>query len=373
MTTPIIANAPQPQATDSVWFLAGQFTPSEPIRHILIHVTPFVVGRRSDANLCIPSQTVSSRHAEIIDHGDSLLIRDLQSTNGTYLNGKRIEGDAVIEPNDLVQFADVTFRARRQAVNRNDRTLQEDVCDHALALVQFDKLMSERSVVPFYQPIVDLANGQVMGYEVLGRSRLVGLETPQAMFRAAGQLNLEVELSRMFRWEGIQASSSFAEVPHLFVNTHPAELDRPGLLESMRSNRGIHPDQPLTLEIHEAAVTSATMMRELRDALDDLGIGLAYDDFGAGQTRLVELVEVQPDYLKFDIELIRNIHRASPQRQQMLATLVRMVCELGVVPLAEGVECEGEDETCRQLGFKLGQGYFYGKPAPARRWSGPEA
>ena len=50
----------------------------------------------------------------------------------------------------------------------------------------------------------------------------------------------------------------------------------------------------------------------------------------------------------------------------MLATLVKMAQELGVVTLAEGVECDAESEVCREIGFELAQGFYYGEPAPAR-------
>jgi EAL domain-containing protein (putative c-di-GMP-specific phosphodiesterase class I) len=124
------------------------------------------------------------------------------------------------------------------------------------------------------------------------------------------------------------------------------------------------------LEIHETAVTDPVKMAEMRAHLAALKISLAYDDFGSGQSRLNELIESPPDYLKFDMSLIRDIDSATPQRQQILATLVQMVRSLGIVPLAEGVETEGESATCLQMGFELGQGYLYGKPSAARK-SGP--
>ncbi len=136
--------------------------------------------------------------------------------------------------------------------------------------------------------------------------------------------------------------------------------------------RESHPDQPLTLEIHESAVTDAARMAEIRPALAKLNIGLAYDDFGAGQSRLNELSESSPDYVKFDMSLIRDIDAASPQRQQVVATLVQMVRNLGIISVAEGVETEAESETCLQMGFDLGQGFFYGRPAPVRK-SSPDA
>jgi EAL domain-containing protein (putative c-di-GMP-specific phosphodiesterase class I) len=121
---------------------------------------------------------------------------------------------------------------------------------------------------------------------------------------------------------------------------------------------------PVTLEIHEAAVTSPKLMHELRSTLDDLGYLLAYDDFGSGQARLIELIEVPPHVLKFDLALTRDIDHAPAHRQRMLASLVQMACDLGIQPLAEGMETRGEAETCLQLGFELSQGFFYGEPVP---------
>jgi EAL domain-containing protein (putative c-di-GMP-specific phosphodiesterase class I) len=354
------------EATAALWFLTGQVNAGDPVRVVPIHISPFRVGRRSDVALCIPSRTVSSVHAEIIDQGDSLVVRDLQSTNGTYVNGRRVTDQIAVKPEDLIQFADVPFRVRRQSSSGTTPTVHEDVCDQAFALVQFDKLMSSRSVIPYYQPIVDMQNAEPIGYEVLGRSEVFGLESPAAMFRAASQLDLEVELSRMFRWEGIRTCAVLDEPPHLFVNTHPRELLEAGLLESLQGIRDVSPRQPLTLEIHEGAVTDVANMNELRAALKDLNVNLAYDDFGEGQNRLIELVEVRPDYLKFDIVLIREIHRAAQPRQQMLEKLVQIVRELGVIPLAEGIECQEEATACRELGFQLAQGFFYGRPAPIR-------
>ncbi len=354
-----------PDGEASAWFLAGQLGAGGDTSHVAIKASPFLIGRRPEASLCLPFQTVSGMHAEILVDTHGLVLRDLNSTNGTFVNGCRVESEIPLKFDDLIQFADVPVRVRRQSAESRTQTLAEDVYDQAIALMQFDKLMSERRVTPFYQPVIDIATRELVGYEVLGRSRLVGITTPAAMFFAAAKLNLEVQLSRMLRWEGIQHSAAFPGQPHLFVNTHPAELAEPGLAESLRAVREFNPEQPLTLEIHEAAVTNETMMTELRASLLDLNITMAYDDFGAGRAQLSELAKVRPEYIKFDISLVHNIHIANAQHQQMVASLVKMVLELGIIPLAEGVECEDESEACRQLGFELGQGYYYGRPAAA--------
>jgi EAL domain-containing protein (putative c-di-GMP-specific phosphodiesterase class I) len=246
------------------------------------------------------------------------------------------------------------------------RTIAGDSSDRALALIQFDKLMSEKAVLPHFQPIVDFRTIETTGYEILGRSRLFGLNTPHAMFSAAAVLDLESELSRLMRTEGMQCAAMLPGDPLMFVNTHPAELAEQGVLEfSLRELRELTPQARIVLEIHEAAVTCVRQMRELRALLTELNMGLAYDDFGAGQARIVELGEAPPDYLKFDIELIHEIDRASPERQRMLSSLVNIVHDLGIASLAEGVETEAEHEICQQMGFHFAQGFYYGKPAVA--------
>ena len=105
-------------------------------------------------------------------------------------------------------------------------------------------------------------------------------------------------------------------------------------------------------------------MRELHAELRELDMRLAYDDFGAGENRLVELVEAPPDFLKFDISLVRDLD-VSEHRQQLLASLLKVTRDLNITSVAEGIETAGEAEACQRAGFELAQGFFFGRPAPA--------
>ncbi len=335
---------------------------------ILVHPIPFTVGRRPGCSLQLNFKTISGNHAELTVDNDQLWVNDLNSTNGTYVNGRRIAEPTPLREEDLLQFADMAFRIKSERRSTTCQTMQEDMCDQALALVQFDRLMENRLVTPFYQPIIDMKSGQFRGYEVLARSRLFGLESCAAMFDAASRLNMEVELSRMLRWEGVREGLNLPDNSTLFVNTHPLEIRAEGLVDSMATARQLSAEVPIILEVHEAAITDPKEMRELRAHLKELNIGIAYDDFGAGQTRLSELVEAPPDYLKFDISMIRGIDQAPRERQKMLASLVNMVIDLGVNPLAEGVESAGEAEACRDMGFLTAQGFHFGRPAPVRQF-----
>ena len=79
----------------AVWFLVGHLNPLDQSRepaHIPITTAKFSIGRRPNAALCLPHRTISSHHAEIENHGNKLILRDLGSTNGTYVNGDRLQG-----------------------------------------------------------------------------------------------------------------------------------------------------------------------------------------------------------------------------------------------------------------------------------------
>lgn len=349
----------------TVWILSGSLSGTDGPQNYSLTPPSVRVGRKPGSDLLLSHPTVSGHHARFDMRYDELWLVELGSTNGTFVNGKRLQGEIRIQEEDLIQFAEVAFRVRRNHRRAAASTVQGNVSDQALALVQFDRFMEQRLVIPHFQPIIDLISGALLGYEVLARSKVIGLESCGAMFDIAGRLNMEVELSRMLRWEGIREATTLPGSPKVFVNTHPLELQREGLLNSMIMARQLTSQTQLVLEIHEAAISDPKQMRELKERLRDLRVELAFDDFGAGQTRLAELTEARPDYLKFDMSLIRGIDQAGPERQKLVQSLVAVTLDLGITPLAEGIETESESEVCRQLGFALAQGYHFGRPSPA--------
>jgi EAL domain-containing protein (putative c-di-GMP-specific phosphodiesterase class I) len=333
-------------------------------RTIALREFPFVVGRLPECALCIPAPNISKEHAEIVLEAGRLYVHDLGSTNGTFVNRRRVAGREPLHDGDLIYFASEAFRLQRQAADSHLRTVAEGSFVVVQSLCQFDRLMSERAVIPHFQPVVSLAGREVVGYEMLARGGLTGLEGAGAMFQAAQRLGQEVALSMLLRREGVRTGRRLPGQPRLFLNTHPAELASSELLPSLEEIRRLAPLQPMTIEVHEAAVTKVEDLLELREACRNLDMQLAYDDFGAGQARLDELARVAPNCVKFDMRLIRDLHQAPAERRLVTERLVALVRDLGIVPLAEGVENQEEAAACQEVGFELAQGYFFGRPAP---------
>ena len=128
--------------------------------------------------------------------------------------------------------------------------------------------------------------------------------------------------------------------------------------------RALSPQLDLALEIHESVLTRPAAIAELRALLVERNIALAYDDFGAGQARLLELAEAPPHYLKFDRRFVHGIDAAPPSRQRLLGSLVAAARELQVATIAEGVERPEDGAACVRAGFSHAQGYLFGRPAP---------
>lgn len=321
-----------------------------------------IVGRSSEADLTVSAQGISKHHARLTFENDHLVVEDLGSTNGTYLNGKRITCSTVVV-GDLLQFANALFRVGRRSESLADGTIEEGIIPWAQTLLMFDRLLTDRAVVPHFQPIVTLEEQTLVAYELLARSGVEGLHNPAVMFGAAERLGQQAVLSELMREEGLKvARDSKAADKTFFLNTHPDEVITDRLVESLTDLRNTYPELSVTVEIHEAAITAPESMQQFRECLKQLDMQLSYDDFGAGQGRLLELTEVPPDVLKFDMQLIRGIDSASAGRQELLRSLVRIAKDSGATTLAEGVETEAEHATCLEMGFELGQGFLYGRP-----------
>jgi len=335
-----------------------------------IHSLPFRVGRKAGLELTLPLQIVSFQHAELYQHDGRLMVRDLGSTNGTFLNQEPLTGEAPLDEGDILHFATLEFRLGLMDAEGSDSLIGSTaVISSKLPQLVVEKaerlrvLLQDGSVRHEFQAIVGLSKRDLLGYEVLGRGDSEGLpSTPYELFDLAAVLGVEVELSELLRQHSFPECTSFLGAPRFFFNTHPRELREDRLLRSLERARSEFPQVRMAIEIHEAAVTDSTMIQRLMAELQRFDVLLVYDDFGAGQARLLELADVPPDFLKFDRSLIEDIDGAPPARRRLLASLAKLALDLGIDLIAEGVETEEEAAVCRGMGFAYGQGYLFSRP-----------
>ncbi|MBL8390932.1 MAG: EAL domain-containing protein [Candidatus Accumulibacter sp.] len=337
---------------------------------------PLRVGRDPDNDLVIAAASLSRHHAVVTEDLSGLLrLTDLDSTNGTSVNRHRLEGSCLLKENDIVHFGGAEFRVGLRAIElpRFDQSLTmlapPDSTLSELFVTnenEFHQLLAGQGLSGAAQAIADADNGTIVAYELLGRACHPQLPVaPLPLFKIARNLHLEVELSQAFRNFALTVMAPRLDGFTLFANVHPKETFSAAFLAALRQTRQRLPRLDLVIEVHESAVTEAKELVELAASLRDIGVRFAYDDFGAGQARLNELGDAPAHFVKFDIGLVRNLHLASERKRRVVGDLVRLVLDLGSVPLAEGIECAEAAATCREMGFRLLQGFHVGRPVAA--------
>lgn len=125
---------------------------------------------------------------------------------------------------------------------------------------------------------------------------------------------------------------------------------------------GLPVDRLLFEFTENEAINDSQHLKDIIDAYRRMGFGTAIDDFGAGHAGLGLLAEFQPDYIKIDIALVRDIDHSTP-KQIIVGGIVRIANSLGIEVIAEGIETIPEYNTLRAMGIRLMQGYLIARPA----------
>jgi diguanylate cyclase (GGDEF)-like protein/PAS domain S-box-containing protein len=287
--------------------------------------------------------------------------------------------EAGMSPNDLLRDADAAmYRAKargRDCVEAFEVGGYETGVQALRTSGELRRGLERGEVVPYFQPIVELTSGRVIGYEVLARwlhpDR--GLLPPNDFLPLAEETGLLVELgSRMLR-------DSLAQLAHwrasgypfancaLSVNVGTRQLVDPSFYDMVvdaLSETGIDADS-LWLEITETAllsdVKSATVaLRDLRS----LGLHLSVDDFGTGYSSLTYLKRFPIEAIKIDKSFVGGLGIES-EDTSIVEAVVRLGQALGLSVVAEGIESPLQLSRLRDLGCDRGQGYLFGRPRPS--------
>ncbi|MFO0750348.1 MAG: EAL domain-containing response regulator [Myxococcota bacterium] len=214
-----------------------------------------------------------------------------------------------------------------------------------------------------FQPIVDLGARRVIAYEALLRSSEPALPHPGVFIEAAMTLGRLPDLSRAIRRAVAERAAELDPAIDIFVNLHPHDLldeDLFGLHAPLSNIAG-----RVVLELTERmSLADIPDVRRRTQRLRALGYRLAIDDLGAGYAGLSSMVLVQPEVVKLDMTLIRDID-LDQTKQRLVASITQLCGEMNVLTVAEGIEREGERDVVSQLGCDRMQGYFFGRPARA--------
>ena len=231
----------------------------------------------------------------------------------------------------------------------------------------FFDILKKHAIKPVFQPIVSLKNGEILAYEALSRITMDKTSiTIDKLFDMAERLGQVWNLEKLCRSKALKAAANKPKYAKLFLNVDAnVILDNEfmcGFTKEFLGKYGLKA-KDIVFELTErSSVEDRTIFQRGADHYKNQGFEIAIDDVGSGYSNLKRISCVETQYIKIDMELIRNIHLSRTQKS-MVRIMEHFCQEMGYILIAEGIETEEELKTLIELGVPYGQGYFFQKPA----------
>jgi len=280
------------------------------------------------------------------------------------------------EAEDVLRDAEIAmYRAKSTGKNRFE------VFDHAMHAGAIKRLQLETDLRKalelnqfrvYYQPIVSLRNGQIVGFETLSRwQRPEGLVMPGEFIAVADETGIILPINRQLLYDACRQLRSWQELfpsdPPLTINVNitPKQFAQPDLASQISKTlqeTGLDPGC-LNLEITETiAMADADRSSVVLSELKALGVRLEIDDFGTGYSSLSRLQRFPVDTLKIDRSFISRMD-TDVETREIVRIIIMLAHGLRLKVVAEGVETLAQADMLKDIGCELAQGYLYSKPA----------
>jgi EAL domain-containing protein (putative c-di-GMP-specific phosphodiesterase class I) len=270
----------------------------------------------------------------------------------------------------LLQAGTATYHAKSLGGGRTEifdadsppSTLE---ADRVTWIARIRSALDEERLVLYAQPIVDLATGDVVVEELLLRmlDRDGKVIPPLAFLPTAERCGLISEIDRWVISRGIALAAGGRR---LAINLSAASAGDPDVLELIKREIDANGTDPadLVFEITETAIMENTeRARRFAAQLVALGCRFALDDFGTGFASFTYLKHLPVQYLKIDLDFVRNLSH-SPRDVAVVKAIVALANDFGQETIAEGVEDQEAADLLRELGVTFAQGYLFSRPAP---------
>lgn len=268
-----------------------------------------------------------------------------------------------VDPSDLLPVVEYAVQMCRMArVKREALRLVGDankfVGDRAGLETTFERALA--GIWMAFQPIVLWSEKRIYAYEALLRSGEPQLGNPGLLLSAAETLGRLPDLGRTIR-KAVAAVAAEVTGFKLFVNLHTLDLKDETLFSAEAPLSAFA--RNIVLEITErASLDNIADLSTRLKILRDMGYHIALDDLGAGYAGLTSLAQLQPEVVKIDMSLVRDVDK-SATKQKVVGSMATLSKEMGMLVVVEGVETVGERDTLVGLGCDLFQGYLFAKPA----------
>ena len=290
---------------------------------------------------------------------------------------QRIEDRSPGSPLRDLRLAAGHARFRLEPGVRPERAIHQAVTDamavslleregiEAVRRDELSRMIFERGVRTVFHPIVRLADGQIIGHEALTRPVMdVSFDSVEEMFAFAETTELLVEFERLCRRTAVGSAAKVPGLGLLFLNASAGAVSDPdwsdGSMEAALTASGLRPHDVVVEITERVAIVRHDEFQNALRTFKERGYRVAVDDMGAGYASLQSLAAIEPDFLKFDVSLVRDIDQSSIKRG-LLESLRSLADKIHARVIAEGIERDEERQTLLALGVELGQGFLFHK------------
>lgn len=274
------------------------------------------------------------------------------------------------DPQSLYRKADIALQQARSeqsgaAVHYNT-SMDDRIRSRARIETELPEAIERGFIVPYFQPVVELTTGHLVGFEALARWEHPdqGLIAPDAFISVAEDAGLIDELFLSILRQACTNARMWPQDISVSVNLSPSQLANPNNSTRIRSiveEAEIAPNR-LEIEITEDALAgNFTSVRQPLIDLRKLGVSIALDDFGTGYSSMQHLSELLINKIKIDKSFIRPLGQPK-QNTKILRSILGLAKSLGMKTTAEGIEEKPQAVELYRLGCHYGQGYLYSRP-----------
>jgi diguanylate cyclase (GGDEF)-like protein len=283
-------------------------------------------------------------------------------------------GGSIDRPDQIMRNADAAMYAAKQTRKGTYRVFEDAMHAEMIRRLELKADLTEAvardELVLRYQPIVDLATGQITGVEALVRwqhptrgivppAQFIPFAEESGLIVAIGAFVLEQAVVKAVEWQNARPD----EFLTMAVNLSPrqlAEVDMAAMIRETITRHGLEPRR-LIIEITENVVMQTTV--SLLDDIRDLGVRLAIDDFGTGYSSLASLDRLPIDIIKIDKSFTDRLN--PDEESPLVRTVLQLGDALGIDTVVEGIETAHQLRRLQQLGCAKGQGYLLSPPLAA--------
>jgi len=353
----------------SQWFVSAQLGKELP-RAVMPLARRCVIGRQPGLDLTLNSAFVSGRHAELTSLAGRLVIHDLGSRNGTYVNGHRIRRPVYLGSGDLIRLGDIKLRVHCRDPRQATGSGPLDQLNNTWLRSQFNELRCDGALMPLLEPIVDPRGEEVVGYAASVRSHVSGLETARKMFDAARVFGCEVELADQVRRAIVAHSWPVSQKALLFLKAQDTENLLLEVIPSIEKSIAEFPQIPLLIELSHLEIRSDSTLAEFFDRLRGIGVNWVFDRLRPEHLVLIRTLSLTPSYVRLHPSLTEGFGdteesaSADPFRLQALRDLIDSLQQAGCQVIASNIESAAAAQALASVGIDLLQGTACGEELP---------